>query len=106
MAMSDTQSVVSGNVERLLDGRTQAWLARKLGVASMYINRRMRGHAQWSADDLKRLSEALVTSPDELLVPLEVVPIREAGRARPVVLVLVTLAALAVGAGLAGVPFP
>lgn len=67
MAMTDTQSVVTDNVTRLLDGRTQVWLARKLGVTGMYVSRRMRGQAQWSADDLRRLSEVLATSPAELL---------------------------------------
>lgn len=86
MAMTDTQSVVSANVERLLDGRTQVWLARKLGVASMYVHRRMRGHAQWSADDIKRVSEVLVTTPGELLADIDVEPVREAGHAYPVLL--------------------
>lgn len=92
MAMTDTQSVVSANVQRLLDGRTQVWLARKMGVGPMYIHRRMRGHAQWSADDLRRVAEVLVTSPADLLIAVDVEPVREAGHSDALMALVLALA--------------
>lgn len=67
MQNTDTRSVVAANVTRLLDGRPQKWLADRVGVSEMYLSRRMRCQAEWSAADLVRLSEVLVTSPTELL---------------------------------------
>lgn len=67
MQNTDTRSVVAANVARLLDGRPQKWLADRIGVSEMYLSRRMRAQAEWSADDLVRLSEVLVTSPTELV---------------------------------------
>lgn len=71
MQNTDTRSVVAANVARLLDGRPQKWLADRVDVSEMYLSRRMRGQAEWSADDLVRLSEVLVTSPTELVTPVD-----------------------------------
>lgn len=97
MQNTDTRSVVAANVAALLDGRPQKWLADRIGVSEMYLSRRMRGQAEWSAGDLVRISEALVTSPTELVTPAE--PAREAGHAAPRILAAVALA-FVIAAGL------
>lgn len=39
--------------------RTQAWLARRLGVGPMWLHRRLKGKTPWLVEDLDELARAL-----------------------------------------------
>lgn len=60
-------AAVPRNVLRLLDGRPQVVIRRRLGWGHQYLSDRMRGRTGWSVDDLVALCYALDVGPADLL---------------------------------------
>lgn len=64
-----TSGLVSDRVADWLatHDRTQAWLARRLGVREMWVRRRMTDRTPWLVDDLQHIADALEVPPTDLI---------------------------------------
>lgn len=64
--------VVSAHVTAWLETneRSQAWLARRMDVGTVWLNRRLTGRTSWSVNDLMHVAAALDVDVDKLVVAI------------------------------------
>ncbi len=57
---------LGAEIKRSLDGRTQRWLARKIGMPEDYLSNKLKGNFRINDNELAAINEALGTSFDNV----------------------------------------
>lgn len=79
MQMNDAPAVtgsaaVSARVERWRadEDRSQAWLARRIGMHPATLGRKLAGDSGWTVDEVEQLAEVLDLTAAQLVAPIDV----------------------------------
>jgi hypothetical protein len=57
--MAKKKLTVPQQVEGALDGRTQRWLAREIGMADDELSKRMNNHKEFSDEEIAKINKRL-----------------------------------------------